>query len=308
MKKILLASTALVASAGFAAADISMTGSAAFGIADNNAPGVAPTFIEDVDINFSMSGETDGGISFGVSVNLDEAAGLAATTNNGTELWLKSDFGNLTLGDTDGGFDWAMQEVGMGGSLASDHTTHAGYNGNSGLDGTYDNQVLRYDNTFGDFGVALSVEADDTGVGPIAWGLGVKYNANLGAADIGVGLGYQKAGAANIWGISLDTKLDSGLSAVVNYSRANTGVSHSAIGLGYTKDALTIAANYGRYSTGSHGYGIAVNYDLGGGAVVMFGYGNDNDTPAAAVPAAPPAPAVAAVSSSSWSLGLALSF
>ena len=65
MKKVLLASTALVASAGIAAADVSLSGSAELGIIDDD---TATQFHTDIDVTFTMSGETDGGLTFGASV------------------------------------------------------------------------------------------------------------------------------------------------------------------------------------------------------------------------------------------------
>jgi predicted porin len=86
-----------------------------------------------------------------------------APERRGVAVFISGDLGTLTLGDTDGALDWAMQEVDFNGaaSINDDHTTHAGFNGNGGLDGHYDGQILRYDYSFGDFSVAVSVEQDD---------------------------------------------------------------------------------------------------------------------------------------------------
>ena len=322
MNKILLATTALVATAGFAAADVTLSGSAEMGIADS---GNGVEFHHDLDVRFTLSGETDGGLTFGATIDLDEvgddntcefdAAG-AITNDPGTAgscggdgigsgsgehaVFISGGFGTLTLGDTDGAFDWAMQEVAIGSSIADDHSTHAGYNGNSGIDGANggDGQVLRYDNTFGDFGVALSAELDDAGTaGGDKFGIGLKYNAALGGLDLGLGLGYQDFDAGSIAGLSVDTTFANGLRAILNYSDYSNHVtydSHVALGLGYTSGALTVSANYGEYSGlvaagDADGYGIAVNYDLGG-AAVQFGYADDSND------------------ADRWSLGLAMSF
>ena len=171
MKKVLLASTALVATAGFAAAEVSLSARAEMGIfggSTDNTTG--PTrggasidesqtrFFTDIDVTFSLSGETDGGLSFGAAVDLDEGgAGAAAVANNdddgGIAIFLSGDFGTLTMGDTDGALDWALTDAGNinnGGSIADDETSHAGYLG-AYADGTYEGQIVRYDNTFGDF-------------------------------------------------------------------------------------------------------------------------------------------------------------
>lgn len=321
MKKVLFATTALVATAGVAAAEVSLSGYAEMGVAGGDAQsaaGVRPSFSgetqfhSDIDVTFSLSGETDNGLTFGATIDLDEEGGFGSYNGGPEAVFISGAFGTLTLGDTDGAFDWALQEVGIGTSLGDEHTTHAGFNFNSGFDGTYDGQILRYDNTFGDFGVALSAEVDDTGVGSTAWGIGAKYNAALGGVDLGVGLGYQDSGDAsgsNVWGISVDAKFGGGFRGIVSYSDGDTGagngIAHDGvdttstnIGLGYTTGALTVTANYGEYDNAGvtqDGYGLGVNYDLGGGAVIMAGYGSDGD-------------ATLAGDQAMWSIGLGLSF
>ncbi len=341
MKKILLTTTAMVAFAGAASAEVSLSGYAEIGVIGGSA--METQFHNDIDIKFSLSGETDNGLTFGATIDLDEVTragdddGIPHTANEAS-AFVSGGFGTITLGDTDGAFDWAIQEVGIGSALTDDHTTHAGFNFNSGLDGSYDGQVLRYNNTFGDFGVALSAELDDSGVGSTAWGIGVKYNAALGGVDLGLGLAYQSgdaitaavaavdptagpdgifgnlddtpavaavaasvAGTTDVWGISVDAKFGGGFRAIVSYSDedvAGVSTTHTGLGLGYTTGALTVSANYGVYDTvgvlDTDGYGLAVNYDLGGGAVVMAGYGSGSVAGAPSV--------------DTWSIGLGLSF
>jgi len=291
MNKILLATTALVATAGFAAADVSLSGSAEMGLYDNGVSDVQ--FHHDLDVRFTLSGETDNGLTFGATIDLDEViagTGSDIPSSEGPHaVFISGGFGTLTLGDTDGAFDWAMQEVGIGSAIADDHTTHAGFNFNSGLDGSYDGQVLRYNNTFGDISVAASAELDDSGVNDTAFGLGVKYNAALAGMDLGLGLGYQDNGTADIMGLSVDANFANGLRAIVNYSDHSVNGDHTGLGLGYTSGALTVSANYGEYSTGVDGFGVAANYDLGG-ATVQFGYGDGS------------------TGTTTWSLGLAMGF
>jgi hypothetical protein len=122
-------------------------------------------FVQDIDVTFTMSGTSDNGLTFGAAIDLDENAANVGTDDAGVAIFVSGDFGTLTLGDTDGALDWAMQEVDFNGaaSINDNHTSHAGFNGNSGLDGHYDGQILRYDYSFGDFAVAVSVEQDDNG-------------------------------------------------------------------------------------------------------------------------------------------------
>lgn len=303
MKKVLFATTALVATAGVAAAEVSLSGSAEIGIVDGSGM-PAMQFHHDLDVKFTLSGETDNGLTFGATIDLDEIGddshddgGGDGISSGGTgaveehSVFVSGNFGTVTMGDTDGAFDWALTEVGIGSAIADDHTTHAGFNGNSGLDGATDGQILRYDNTFGDFGVAISVELDDTNAAAAGdtWGIGLKYSAALGGVDLGIGLGYQDNDVNNVTGISLDAQFAGGFRAILNYSDYDTTADHTGIGVGYSSGPLTVSANYGEFDGGADGFGVAVNYDLGGMAV-QFGYGDDS------------------TGFDQWSLGLAMSF
>ncbi|MFV2054234.1 porin [Aliiroseovarius sp. YM-037] len=343
MKKVLFATTALVATSGFAAADVTLTGSAEIGVYNSdysalvNGDGATAggligdgetRFHHDLDVRFTLSGTTDNGLTFGATIDLDElddqpTAGDIGRDSGNHAVFISGDFGTVTMGDTDGAFDWALTEVGIGSAINDDHTTHAGFSGNAGLDGTYDGQILRYDNTFGDFGVALSAELQDTAAGgDTVWGLGARYSFDgiSAAGDLSVGLGYQTDGTRDIWGMSLNAEFNNGFQAILNYSdldgqAAGDNDKHLGLGIGYSMNALTVSANYGEYDLvgggSTDGWGLAANYDLGGGAVVQFGYGKgdyaatstatvDDDTAAAV--------ALAGTSRETWSLGIAMSF
>ncbi|TFL20003.1 porin [Jannaschia formosa] len=302
MKSILFASTALVAFAGAAAAQgVTLTGNAEMGIISGNG-GVAPTddnveFFTDIDVTFTMAGETDNGLTFGASVDLDEGGdGSDAVDNNredgGATIFLSGNFGTITMGDTDGALDWALTEVAFNsGSINDDETEHAGYNGNGGLDATYDNQVLRYDYSFGDFGVALSAEIEDDD--PLVpgdedgdvLGLGVKYGLDLGGSTVNFGLGYQESDDADAIGFSVSGSF-SGVSLGLSMLNRDSDIvgqdyDHIGVGVGYTTGAISVSANYGEYDyeTGGvdrDGFGLSAGYDLGGGAIVQLGYGDSN--------------------------------
>ena len=339
MKKVLFATTALVASAGVAAADdnlnISIGGSAEMGIVGGSDQ--ETQFHNDVDISFGLAAETGTGLSFGAVVDLDEAGNLGrALDNQGTSVFISGDFGTLTLGDTDGAVDFVMPDAstaGNPGSIDDSEPVHGGYLGayldgltvdlnadGDSLDaGEYngDNQVLRYNISFGDFTVAVSheQEADDaTGVvaatsGDGSTAIGVQYSGSFGAADVTAGLGYMvidtdgttPGSQVEHLGVSVLVELASGFSAVVGYSDIQdlnlaTGVAvgaeddHTFVGVGYSTGAISVHANYGEFDSGGEGYGLAASYDLGGGASVHAAYG---DTDGGA---------------STWSLGVAMGF
>ena len=202
MRKTLLTTTALAFTAGSAAAGVSLSGSAEMGIAGSKDE--STRFHTDVNVSFALSGETDGGITFSSSINLEKVDNEdgGATDNDdddgGIAIAIGAPFGNVTLGDTDGAFDWALTETAVGGSLRDNHTGHPGYNGNNGLDGTHDGQILRYDHSIGDIGIALSAELADSGGdtpndGSMVFGVGAKYSMAMnGGASVGVGFGYQR--------------------------------------------------------------------------------------------------------------------
>ena len=296
MKKVLLATTALTLSAGIAAADghtgVSITGFAEMGIRDDGPNDVQ--FHQDIDITFSMSGEADNGLSFGTAIDIDEVGANATGTSTtalsdagadnpfggpqdgGVSVFISGDFGTLTLGDTDGAFDWALTEIVSGGSLQDD-AEHGGYDGNAGLDGSGDGQILRYDNTFGDFSFAVSFEQDADGVTGVpadsatgdTFGVGVKGSFG----DFSVGGDF---GPVNV---------------VVNFADRDTATDdYAGIGVTYADGPLTLHANFAQDFGGDEGFGIHADYDLGGGLEAQFGYGSDD------------------TSDDTWSLGFAMSF
>ena len=97
MKKVLLASTALIMSAGYAAADVSVGGDGRMGVIDGfdgtiivedpdgnpntgdevfAETGGTLSFTSRIRISFSASGETDSGLAFGGSIRADNAGGF----------------------------------------------------------------------------------------------------------------------------------------------------------------------------------------------------------------------------------------
>ena len=82
MKKVLLGTTALVMTAGVAAADVTFSGYAEIGIFDNDSDDVQ--FHHDIDVKFSLSGESDNGLSFGATIDLDEVGDDCSSTTVST--------------------------------------------------------------------------------------------------------------------------------------------------------------------------------------------------------------------------------
>ncbi|MCY4242780.1 MAG: porin [Rhodobacter sp.] len=203
MKRVLLATTALCMSAGTAVADVALSGAAEMGVAASKDNSVR--FHTDVDVKFTLSGETDGGVTFGSAVELNDienAAGRQTTNDDdddGSVAVFIEDadgFGKLTLGDTPGAIAWAVSDARGAGanSLRDDH--ELGGDGNDGLDDSHDNQILLWNRAIGSgFEMAASVELDDhadneASEDPIL-GVGGKYSMAMGVGTLGLGLGFQ---------------------------------------------------------------------------------------------------------------------
>ncbi len=291
MKKLLISTTALVAVAGIAHAEVTLTGTAEAGITQGTSKDSALGYHSDMDVNFRGVGTTDSGFQFGATIDLDEVSGGISEKNSPASVFISSTgFGTLTMGDTDGAFDRVLDEVGMLTLIADDHTTHAGYSGNSGTDGSgrasggaADN-VLRYDRQFGIFEIAVSWEFANDSDGDAGWGIGGALDFGGGErSSFGVGLGLQSAGEDFLYGLSATAKF-SGVDLVFNYSTTpeggakNTAGSHIGLGVGYTINDFAVSFNYGTYSggasDGNSGWGLAVNYALSGGAVIQGGLGS----------------------------------
>jgi len=307
MKKILLATTMLVAGASIAAAEVSLSGSARMGVISNFDDGVAAngdesdlSFTSRARVQFNMSGETDGGLSFGASFRADNAVG--ANSGDAGSVFISGAFGKLTMGDVDGAAQMATGHVaGVGltgiGDLNESTFLAAG-------DGVTDPTAL-YEYSAGAFTVYASVT--NPVVGTTTGGSFTDMNAiAIGAkytfGDYAVGLGFENLSGvdtpvATLVGAVDDTDLDhvvlklSGTVAGFNL-QGLIGQADGLLGgatlnnekqyaasVSYTTGALTGTVFYTDDSDlgGTTAYGIGASYDLGGGATLAGGLVKDHD-------------------------------
>ena len=155
MKKLLIASTALSLAGGAAFAEMAFTlsGDAELGVDYNSEPGMTDdgmtkskhTFVHEVGIDFSGSGTTDGGLTFGGSAGFNSGGD---SIDEGT-VHVSGSFGTLTIGDNDSADVTAggIADIGLNGIGVDDKV--------EGLRGGTANQ-LRYDNSFGQISIAIS--------------------------------------------------------------------------------------------------------------------------------------------------------
>ena len=250
MKKILIASTALVATAGFAAAEIDFSGAAGFGVTYDGADWNPDYYTT---LSVSMTGETDGGLSFGAGFDITMDNGVTAVGD--TEVHVEGGFGKLTVGAVGSAVDakLGIGDIGYSG-LGVDNRAEA-------LIDSADNGNIMYTGSFGDFGVALSYDMNGTENFSIA--------ATYAMGDYNLGLGYddQDATVSVKAGSSFG---DFALNAVYSNS---SDLSTTAYGIhaAYTMGAATISAAYADSDALGEAYGLGISYDLGGGASVDAG-------------------------------------
>ena len=321
MKKLLTATTALALVGGAAFAEITISGDAELGLDYNSEveDGMSKhMFKHEMGVDFSGSGTTDGGLSFGGSAGFDTGD---TETNTGT-VFVSGAFGKITIGDVDSAdlLAGGIVDVGMNGIGVDDIAEEV--NGNSA-------SQVRYDNSVGSIALALSAgtnSAEDVGMGMKKSDYAIGVNFSASGAKIGLGYDNHKA-------VSIGVGYSTGQIAVnALYSRvkesmksysgifdpdANTdddevtvmasGLKLTSIGvdMSYTMGASTLTLVYGKTSVGAMDYpfalasgateddtvinfasgsysgmGIGFSHDLGGGASLVAGFGQvDSGTP-----------------------------
>ena len=254
MKKILLATSLLVASTGFAAAEgVSVSGAARMGIVYD---GTDTMFTSRVRVSFSMSGETDGGLSFGASVRADQS-GQGNTANNDSTVYISGAFGKLTMGDVDTAANALVGNVSGVGLTGLGDTNELGYLGQT------DTAVL-YEGSSGALSYALSVgqlqSADETK------SVAVKYSTDA----FSVALGYEDSNADDQLSLGASASFGAATVKAVIADRDSWADTHYALSVDYTTGASTITGFYADHGA-VEAFGVGMSYDLGGGAKVVGG-------------------------------------
>ncbi len=255
MKKILLATTLLAASTGFAAAEVAVSGSARMGIIYDGADYL---YSSRVRVKFVMSGETDGGLAFGAEVSGHNLAGANSdqTTNGSSTVFISGAFGKLTMGDVSGAADALVGQ-----------TSGVGYGPNDGL------------HEIGFLGATKTAVYYEYSTGALTFGLGA---GQVGSDDFSVAAKY----AADAFAVAIgyeDTGTDTQVSllgsatfgaATVKAKIADTDSkvdTEYSVSLDYAMDALTVTAFYTAFDADVNHIGLGAAYDLGGGAAFKAG-------------------------------------
>jgi len=278
MKKLLLASAAIVATAGVAAAqNVNVKGDARFGLVYNSAAANTTTMTHRVRLVFTAERETNAGVKVGVWTRFNvqhsnqssgHAAGVAGANGNnfdGSRIYVSANGLTLTAGSADGAV--ASRVAIYGGSLGFTGgigrvATHAGY----AEEGQGVN-VIRADYTNSGFTVSASYQYGTNGAFGAASGeLGVSYSMS----GITVGAGIVEGGN---WSVSAGYAQGAyAVGALVSKAGANTNYRLNGT---YTMGDITLGATYTRVGAADN-YGLGVNYALGGGASIRAAVGSHN--------------------------------
>ncbi len=209
MKKVLFATTALVMSmtAGVAVAEVAVTGDARMGLVYD---GNDAQFSSRARVKFTLTGESDAGLSFGASFRADNADDDAKNGTSGS-VWISGTYGKLEMGDTvsaseaaigdlyevgytQGGFGYDVEEISYltGDGANTDQGPNILYSYTMDRFSVYasasDGQDTAWPTTVG----ANADYADDAWSDDVAYSVAAKYDAGNWWASIG----YAKHGDA----------------------------------------------------------------------------------------------------------------
>lgn len=288
MKTLLLATTMLATTAGLAAAEVSLSGDARMGVVYDDFFDDALSFNSRARVIFSLSGETDGGLSFGGSFRADNADD-AATGVDGA-VFLSGAFGTISMGDVSSAAENAvgdLAEVGYTGfssfgGVALD--INGAFDGGLGNEMQYvatgDDEMALYEYATG--AVSLYVSVGQPGDGQTSYSVGARYDADT----FGVALGYEdlEDEATQLIGGAYATVSGVTLRAIygaVDGRGAVLDVDQYGLSASYTMDAVSLDAFWRKTDVEDgreiDAYGIGATYDLGGGAAIEGGIAKIDD-------------------------------
>ncbi len=280
MKKVLFATTALIATAGVASADIGISGDGRMGIVNTEATGNNDNetqFNSRIRITFTASGTTDAGLEFGGSVRADNAGATnqtdsAAGTNGGVNgqagsVYVSGDFGKITMGDVGSAHESATGDLaGVGYTMSKNEMGYAGGTHDEGVAWSYsvDNLTL-----YASMGQPQTASANNQS------GVGLSYSM----AGVTLGVGTADDGTTEETSASIRASVAGiGITAIIIDRDNDTSVSgETGLSLSYAVDSnLSVAAftrsteNVGAADRDYTGVGFSMN--LGGGATLAGGY------------------------------------
>ena len=268
MKKVLLATSALTLSAGFASADVSMSGTGGAGVFGANGADLA--VYSGVDLGFALSGASDNGMTFSASLDM----GGGKTLDTGDFELDTQDMG------TDDNVSVAIGVAGLTITLSQD-----------GVDDLYDDDIagdIGISGAMGDltYSVVTGLEDADPTSLSIGYSAGA-ISGSVATSDEGDASTVTVSYAMGDITISAESDTDRAgadtSSVTVTYAMAD-GMSVSlensedvnTLGVSYSSGAVSVAVEADDATDES--WEATMAYDLGGGATFNLGTNDDETT------------------------------
>ena len=285
MKKVLFATTALIATAGVASADITLTGDGRMGLVNtetNTNNDNDMTFDSRLRFTLTASGVTDGGLSFGGSARIDHyntntndgTGGASAANGQAGSVYISGAFGKITMGDISDAAESAVGDVaGVGytaGSVMVDN--EMGYIGGTDDEGVAYSYSVNGLTVYASLGQRQAASADNQSsfgaaytMNGITFAAGTTEHGNIDQTAFGVsgtfaGLGLKAVVLDNDNHGTVDGEFAVSATYAVDDSLTLTAFTRSVDNITGADDDFT---------------GVGFAYNLGGGASLKGGYVSD---------------------------------
>ncbi|MEM5520544.1 porin [Sulfitobacter sp. AS59] len=276
MKKVLFATTALVATAGVAAADVTFGGYARFGVVYNDtATGDSTDVTSRFRLQIDTTAESDAGVTFGARAriqqnNTDNTNSPSGTGINGVRFFARTGGLEVGVGNIFGALEFmpGMYPIDLGlTGLGYDYTAYnfRGDAYSSGGDGAAGANGFELMYSMGDWGLHLSASDDNDRVaGHVSYSMG----------------GFTIALAAQDSSLATDTEMAATIGGTVGpadftlaYADNGTDGDHIVLAASFDVGAATNVEAYvaDAESQPDTGYGIDFNHNLGGGTSLRGG-------------------------------------
>ena len=275
MKKVLLTTTALVMTAGVAAAEVSFSGTTQVSVSNTSSAGnVLNTH---TDFNVALSGAADNGMTMAATMGYDAGSQVdtgdyetdAAETGWGTAApSLTIGYNGFTVtADGSGVADLYNGDVNSGDLGLSGSMGGVSFGLTTGISEGDDNSSFNVGYTMGDVSVAYSSTNNSDGRGENASKMSLTYA--MGDATITASSDDRDDTVDAVTSVGVTYKMDA---MTVSYTAASTGASGSNINddydvsVSYTAGALTASVGTDEDSVTK----LSASYDLGGGVNAFF--------------------------------------
>lgn len=265
MKKILFATTALVLSAGVAAAEshgsaLTFSGNGRMGVRYD---GTDMQFTSRVRASVSMAGTTDGGLSFGGSFDFHNA--VAAANGSSGSVFISGAFGKISMGDVDSAVQASVGQVDQKSLLVLDGPQEVPHIGGGA---SVDDPAMLYTFTTGSLTFALGAKDGTT---DDRLSVGAKYATDA----FSVGVGFADDGTATETSLGASATFGAATLKAVVSDRDDAAGMNYAVSVSGTFSGVGVTAFYrdGDSLTEAN-IGVGASYDLGGGATVVGSVGS----------------------------------